>query len=151
VPAPSPGPNTTRDPACASLGFFGFSTCEMRPRQGPPPASLLPRPAAAAPRVGLCPGDRPDPSVAALGLGRRGSPESPAAACQNWPLGFGEIVRCYFSVPEDIRLPEPGPQFREGRSLFWPGARVGLLVPRFAFPDRLGRIVPGSTGQGVEV
>src|SRR5271166_3329837 len=80
--------------------------------------------------------------VAALGWGRRGSPLAPSAACQNSPSGFGGIVRCCFSVPEHIGLPEPGPQFREERGLFSPGAQVGLLVPRLACHDRLGRVVP---------
>jgi hypothetical protein len=47
-------------------------------------------------------------------LGGRGSPPSLAAGCQNWPSDFGGIIPCFFAISEDIRLPEPGPQFWEG-------------------------------------
>jgi hypothetical protein len=84
-------------------------------------------PAASRTRVGPGPGACPDPSVAALGLGHRGWPPSPSAACQNWPSSFGVVFSCFFAVPEHLRLPEPGLQFREGRGLSSPVAQVGYV------------------------
>jgi len=62
-----------------------------------------------------------------LGLGAEGRPSRKAAGASR--ADFGGIDRCFFAVPEQIGLPEPRPQFREGRSLFSPVACVGLLVP----------------------
>jgi hypothetical protein len=99
-------------------------------------------PAASRTRVGPCLGRCPVRGVAALGWGRGGWPPSPSAACQNWPSGFGVVAPCSCSVPEHLRLPEPGPSFREGRGRFLPVADVGYPVPRFASHDRHGRVVP---------
>jgi hypothetical protein len=114
----------------------------------PPPGAGLshstPSPAESRTQVGACPGERHDPGLDALGLGRHGWPKWPSAACQNWRSGFGEIVAVFCDVLEEIGLSEPGPQFREGKGRFSPAARVGLLGPRFASHDRLGRVVSGG-------
>jgi hypothetical protein len=68
---------------------------------------------------------------------------SPISSVQHRPFG----LRHPLDVAKPIGLPEPGPQFRERRSLFSSVARVGLLVPRVASHERLGRVVPGSTRQ----
>jgi hypothetical protein len=106
--------------------FAGVASSGAGRRHSAPP------PAASRTRVGPCPGDRHDPGVAALGWGRRGWPKSPSAACPNWPSGFGGIVPCFFAVPEQIGLPEPGPQFREGRRL-----ASGSRLPATATPVTL--------------
>jgi hypothetical protein len=93
-------------------------------------------PAASRTRVGPGPGACPDPSAAARRFARRGWPRSPSAAYQNRRSGFGGIVCCYFSDSEHLVLPEPGPQFREGRGQFSALAPVGFLVPRVAFHSR---------------
>jgi hypothetical protein len=135
----------------ASLGFFGFSTRVRRLRQGPPPASLPAAPAAATGRHsagGVADASGPGPRRVPRSGSRRsrvGTSRVAKVAVGRLPelaLGFRGDRCCFFAVPEQIGLPEPGPQFREGRGLFWPVAQVGLLVPRVAFHERLGRVVP---------
>jgi hypothetical protein len=142
VADPPPSPSPTRGegirPDHRGWELAGVSSRGAGRRHSAPP------PAASRTRVGLCPGDRPDPGVAALGWGCRGSPPSPAAGCQNGPSGFGEIVAVFCDVLEHIPLPKRARPFREGRGLVSPGAPVGLLGPRIASHERLWRVVPGG-------
>ncbi len=62
-----------------------------------------------------------------LGLSSEGRPSRKTARASR--ADFGGNCSLFLAVPEQIGLPEPRPQFREGRSLFSPVARVGLLVP----------------------
>jgi hypothetical protein len=110
----------------------------------PPGAGRRPgatEPAASRTRVGLCPGECPDPGVTALGWGRRGWSKSPSAACQNWRSGFGRIVCCYFSDPEYIRLSKPGPSFGREEACFrlWLGSGTWCAASRFR---QTRRVVP---------
>jgi hypothetical protein len=62
-----------------------------------------------------------------LGLRTEGQPSRKTARASR--ADFGGNRSLFLAVPEQIGLPEPRPQFREGRSLFSPVACVGLLVP----------------------
>jgi hypothetical protein len=126
VPAPSPAPNTTRDPACASLGFFGFSTREMRPRQGPPPASLPPRPAAPIRVSPLSGGD----------VAGRPSRRWPPARTGPWVSG-----RLFAVISQFLRISASrnrGPSFGRGGACFGLGLVSGCWCPVSRFPTDLG-------------
>jgi hypothetical protein len=133
---------------CMSLAWLLYSRDPhpVRTSAGvPSPAAgrshSAPPPVASRTRIGRCPGERPDPGVAALGWGRRGWLKSPSAACQNWRAGFGGIVCCYFSDPEYPRLPKPGPSFGREEACFrlWLGSGTWCAGSRFR---QTWRVVP---------